>query len=94
MRHHETSDEKIFSLCNSFDVNAAAEGVCEYIGYSQFAASDSAAQLVKINYNETKGSFDVAARRDAAAKPPARGEDKPETSVGDFSGALGCGGTT
>jgi xanthine dehydrogenase YagR molybdenum-binding subunit len=53
-----------------------------------FEQARSAAQLVKIIYDETKGSFDLAAVRDAAATAPARGEDKPETSVGDFNGAF------
>jgi xanthine dehydrogenase YagR molybdenum-binding subunit len=53
-----------------------------------FEQARAAAQLVKVNYEEAKGSFDLAASRDGAGTAPARGEDKPETSVGDFAGAF------
>ena len=53
-----------------------------------FEQARSAAQLIKPSYEEAKGSFDLAAGRDTADKPPARGDDKPETSVGDFNGAF------
>ena len=53
-----------------------------------FEQARSAAQLIKISYEEANGSFDLAAGRNAAGKPPARGDDKPETSVGDFNGAF------
>jgi len=53
-----------------------------------FEQARSAAQLVQVDYSETKGSFDLAAGRAGAAPPPGKGENQPETSVGDFSGAL------
>ena len=51
-----------------------------------FEQARSAAQLVQVDYSETKGSFDLAAGRAGAAPPPGKGENQPETSVGDFSG--------
>ena len=53
-----------------------------------FEQARSAAALVKVNYEEAKGSFDLAAGKGAAGTAPARGEDKPESSVGDFAGAF------
>ena len=53
-----------------------------------FEQARSAAELVKVNYEEAKGSFDLAAGKGAAGTAPARGEDKPESSVGDFAGAF------
>lgn len=53
-----------------------------------FEQARSAAQLIDIRYEKIEGAFDLAAGRDAAGKAPARGDDKPETSVGDFSGAF------
>jgi xanthine dehydrogenase YagR molybdenum-binding subunit len=53
-----------------------------------FEQARSAAQLIEIRYEEAKGAFDLAAGKDAAGKAPARGDDKPETSVGDFNGAF------
>jgi xanthine dehydrogenase YagR molybdenum-binding subunit len=53
-----------------------------------FEQARSATQLIEIRYEETKGAFDLAAGRNAAGKAPARGDDKPETSVGDFNGAF------
>jgi xanthine dehydrogenase YagR molybdenum-binding subunit len=53
-----------------------------------FEQARSAAQLVKVGYEETKGSFDLAAGKAIAGTAPARGEDKPESSVGDFAGAF------
>src|ERR1700749_3147957 len=52
-----------------------------------FEQARSAAELVKVGYEETKGSFDLAAGKVGATTAPARGEDKPESSVGDFAGA-------
>jgi xanthine dehydrogenase YagR molybdenum-binding subunit len=43
---------------------------------------------VKVDYEEAKGSFDLAAGKEAAGAAPSRGEDKPESSVGDFAGAF------
>jgi xanthine dehydrogenase YagR molybdenum-binding subunit len=53
-----------------------------------FEQARSAAQLVKVGYEETKGSFDLAAGKAIAGTAPARGEDKPESSVGDFARAF------
>jgi xanthine dehydrogenase YagR molybdenum-binding subunit len=53
-----------------------------------FEQARSAAELVKVGYEEAKGSFDLAAGKGAAGTAPARGEDKPESSVGDFVGAF------
>jgi xanthine dehydrogenase YagR molybdenum-binding subunit len=53
-----------------------------------FEQARSAAELVKVDYEEAKGSFDLAAGKEAAGTAPSRGEDKPESSVGDFAGAF------
>jgi xanthine dehydrogenase YagR molybdenum-binding subunit len=53
-----------------------------------FEQARSAAALVKVDYEEAKGSFDLAASKGAAGTAPSRGEDKPESSVGDFAGAF------
>jgi xanthine dehydrogenase YagR molybdenum-binding subunit len=53
-----------------------------------FEQARSAAELVKVDYDEAKGSFDLAAGKGAAGTAPSRGEDKPESSVGDFAGAF------
>jgi xanthine dehydrogenase YagR molybdenum-binding subunit len=53
-----------------------------------FEQARSAAELVKIDYEEANGSFDLAAGKGAAGPAPSRGEDKPESSVGDFAGAF------
>jgi xanthine dehydrogenase YagR molybdenum-binding subunit len=53
-----------------------------------FEQARSAAALVKVDYEEAKGSFDLAAGKEAAGAAPSRGEDKPESSVGDFAGAF------
>jgi xanthine dehydrogenase YagR molybdenum-binding subunit len=53
-----------------------------------FEQARSAAELVKVGYEEARGSFDLAAGKEAAGTAPARGEDKPESSLGDFAGAF------
>jgi xanthine dehydrogenase YagR molybdenum-binding subunit len=53
-----------------------------------FEQARSAAQLVQVDYSETKGSFDLSAGRIGAAKPSGGGEDQPDTSVGDFAGVF------
>ena len=53
-----------------------------------FEQARAAAQLVKVDYQEDNGAFDLAARRDGAEKAPEHGEDKSETAVGDFAGAF------
>src|SRR6201996_9817630 len=52
-----------------------------------FEQARSAAQLVKIDYSDDKGAFDLAAGRGAATKPSGSGDSSPDTSVGDFAGA-------
>jgi xanthine dehydrogenase YagR molybdenum-binding subunit len=49
-----------------------------------FEQARAAAQLVRIDYVETKGAFDLAAARDSAQKPKS---GDPDTAVGDFEGA-------
>src|SRR6266702_2341718 len=53
-----------------------------------FEQARAAAQLVRVNYSAATGSFDLSTGRDGAAKPPGRGDDQPDTSVGDFPGAF------
>src|ERR1700761_4944573 len=53
-----------------------------------FGQAPPAAELVKVGYEEARGSFDLAAGKEAAGTAPARGEDKPESSLGDFAGAF------
>ncbi|MCA1368593.1 xanthine dehydrogenase family protein molybdopterin-binding subunit [Bradyrhizobium sp. BRP14] len=50
-----------------------------------FEEARAAAQLVKVDYVEEKGVFDLAAARDTAVKPE---EDEPDSAVGDFDGAF------
>src|SRR6202000_382237 len=54
-----------------------------------FEQARAAAQLVRVDYSDSSGAFDLAAGKDSAPKPkedPINGP--PETSVGDFSGAF------
>src|SRR5580698_1479184 len=54
-----------------------------------FEQARAAAQLVRVDYSDTDGQFDLAAGKDTATKPPAdeiNGE--PETATGDFTGAF------
>jgi len=54
-----------------------------------FEQARAAAQLVRVDYCDTDGQFDLAAGKDTATKPPAdeiNGE--PETATGDFTGAF------
>ncbi|MGA7806737.1 aldehyde oxidoreductase molybdenum-binding subunit PaoC [Bradyrhizobium sp.] len=53
-----------------------------------FEQARAAAQLVRIDYDDASGSFDLAAGKDGAGEAPSSGGDKPETSVGDFAGAF------
>src|SRR5439155_26581594 len=53
-----------------------------------FEQARAAAQLVQVNYSAAKGSFDLSAERNGAAKPPGRGDSQPDTAVGDFPGAF------
>jgi xanthine dehydrogenase YagR molybdenum-binding subunit len=53
-----------------------------------FEQARSAAELVKVDYEEGKGSFDLAVGRSSAKTAPVSEGGKPETSVGDFAGAF------
>jgi xanthine dehydrogenase YagR molybdenum-binding subunit len=53
-----------------------------------FEQARAAAQLVKVAYSAEKGAFDLGSARDGAAKPPGEGDDRPDTSVGDFAAAF------
>jgi xanthine dehydrogenase YagR molybdenum-binding subunit len=53
-----------------------------------FEQARSAAELMKVYYEEVKGSFDLAGGKASAGTAPAKGEDKPESSAGDFMGAF------
>ena len=50
-----------------------------------FEQARAAAELVNVDYSETKGAFDLAAGKDAASPPKADSiNGPPETSLGDF----------
>ena len=49
-----------------------------------FEQARAASYLVKVEYAEEKGKFDLAANKSAARKPKAGEGDKPDTRVGDF----------
>lgn len=53
-----------------------------------FEQARAAAQLVKVGYSTEPGAFDLEAARNDASKPPGEGDDKPDSAVGDFSGAF------
>lgn len=53
-----------------------------------FEQARAAAQLIHVNYSQTKGAFDLAAGKTTAARPGGSGGDRADTSVGDFSGAF------
>jgi xanthine dehydrogenase YagR molybdenum-binding subunit len=53
-----------------------------------FEQARSAAELVKVDYEETKGAFDLAGGRETAKTAPESEGGEPETSIGDFSGAF------
>lgn len=54
-----------------------------------FEQARAAAQLVRVEYAQAQGNFDLAASRDKAVKPKASGVGgEPETTVGDFAGAF------
>ena len=51
----------------------------------------AAAALVRVQYDETPGSYDLAAAKDGAKAPPADDfNGEPDTSIGDFEGAYGA----
>lgn len=53
-----------------------------------FEQARSAAELIRVDYEETKGTFDLADGRNGAKTAPVSEGGKPETAVGDFSGAF------
>jgi xanthine dehydrogenase YagR molybdenum-binding subunit len=53
-----------------------------------FEQARAAAQLVRVNYTKAKGSFDLAAVKDAAGPAGEGYWGPPATSVGDFAGAF------
>ncbi|CAN7690967.1 xanthine dehydrogenase family protein molybdopterin-binding subunit [Variovorax sp. LjRoot290] len=53
-----------------------------------FEQARAAAQLVRVDYVKAQGSFELAAVKDAAAKPPRITAGAPDTAVGDFAGAF------
>src|SRR6201985_2721034 len=53
-----------------------------------FEQARSAAELISIDYEEAKGAFDLADGRNGAKTAPVSEGGKPETAVGDFSGAF------
>ncbi|HEX3860799.1 MAG TPA: molybdopterin cofactor-binding domain-containing protein, partial [Stellaceae bacterium] len=54
-----------------------------------FEQARAAAQLVRVDYSDTSGAFDLAAARDAATKPKADDiNGEPETATGDFARAF------
>jgi len=50
-----------------------------------FEQARAAAQLVRVRYVRSRGSFDLAGAKDSATKPTA---GTPDTEVGDFAGAF------
>lgn len=54
-----------------------------------FEQARAAAALIRVDYARDKGSFDLAAAKDGAGKPPEGGfGGPPDTSHGDFAGAF------
>ena len=55
-----------------------------------FEQARAAANLVRVDYDRSKGRFDLAAAKDAAIKPKPQGgfDPMPDTAVGDFEGAF------
>src|SRR6202012_1303605 len=53
-----------------------------------FEQARSAAELISIDYEEAKGAFDLADGRNGAKMAPVSEGGKPETSIGDFTGAF------
>ena len=49
-----------------------------------FEQARAASYLVRVEYAEEKGKYDLAAEKGAAKKPDADGEDEPDTRVGEF----------
>ena len=53
-----------------------------------FEQARSAAELIKVDYEDAKGAFDLAGGRDGAKTAPVSEGGQPETAVGDFAGAF------
>jgi xanthine dehydrogenase YagR molybdenum-binding subunit len=54
-----------------------------------FEQARAAAQLIRVEYTKTRGSFDLAATKDSATKPPSGITAGPaDTAVGDFAKAF------
>jgi xanthine dehydrogenase YagR molybdenum-binding subunit len=53
-----------------------------------FEQARAAAGLIKVDYDESKGAFDLAAAIDGAFKPKDAGGAPPDTAVGDFDTAF------
>lgn len=57
-----------------------------------FEQARAAAGLIKVEYAEEKGTFDLNAQKDAAKKPD--DSQKPDTAVGDFAAAFSAAPVT
>jgi xanthine dehydrogenase YagR molybdenum-binding subunit len=53
-----------------------------------FEQARAAAQLIRVSYVSAKGSFDLAASKESATKPPRITAGPSDTAVGDFPGAF------
>lgn len=53
-----------------------------------FEQARAAANLVKVEYDEASGVFDLAGARSDAVKPKDAGGAPPDTAIGDFEGAF------
>src|SRR6201995_1485765 len=53
-----------------------------------FEQARSAAELIKVDYEDAKGAFDLAGGRNGAKTAPVSEGGEPETAVGDFAGAF------
>jgi xanthine dehydrogenase YagR molybdenum-binding subunit len=53
-----------------------------------FEQARSAAQLIRVKYERTRGAFDLAAAKDSSIKPKPGFGGPPDTAVGDFAGAF------
>jgi xanthine dehydrogenase YagR molybdenum-binding subunit len=53
-----------------------------------FEQARAAAELVRVNYQRAKGTFDLKAAKHGAPKPKGEGGSPPDTAVGDFAGAF------
>src|SRR5882757_3960250 len=53
-----------------------------------FEQARAAAELVRVNYQRAKGTFDLKAAKHGAPKPKGEGGSPPDTAVGDFAAAF------